>query len=92
MSNKHIAYLDAQVFTVPLEGIAIELGLVVSDNPVRDPKSADDGFDKFHCGLLVDFDHKGHFQPLGELVDGDIEKPVTSDGMGEAPQCPAPIQ
>jgi hypothetical protein len=83
--------LDAQVFTVPLEGIAIELGLIVSDNPDRDPKSADDGFDKFYCGLLVDFDHKGRFQPLGELVDGDIEKPVTSDGMGEAPRCLAPI-
>jgi hypothetical protein len=76
MSNGRIAYLDAQIFIVPLEGTAGELGPVVGDNPVRDPKSADDGLDKFYYGLLVDFDHMGHFRPLDELINGDVEKPV----------------
>jgi hypothetical protein len=87
VSNVRIAYLDAQVFAVPLEGTTGELGSVVGDNPVREPKSANDGFDKFHYGLLVDFDHRGHFRPLAELVDGDVEKPVTSDGVGDLRQC-----
>jgi hypothetical protein len=83
MSSGRIAYLDAQVFIVPLEGTTGELRPVVNDNPVRDPKSADNRFDKFHYGLLVDFDHRGHFSLLGELVDGDVEKPVTSNGARE---------
>jgi hypothetical protein len=63
-----------------------ELGHVVSDDPVQNPKPADDGLDELDCRLLVDLDHKGCFQPLGEFVDGDIEIPVPSDGLGEWPQ------
>jgi hypothetical protein len=85
MSNGRITYLDAKVCTVPLEGTTGELGSIVSDDPVQDPKSANDGLDKFHGGLLVDFDHRGRFWPLGELVDGDIEKPVPYDGAGKWP-------
>jgi hypothetical protein len=85
VSNGHISYLDAQVFTVPLEGTASELGPVVSDTPILDPKLADDEFDKFHYGLFVDFDHRGCFRSLGELIDGNVEKPVTSDDAEEWP-------
>jgi hypothetical protein len=85
MSSERIAYLDAQIFTVPLEGTAGELGPIVSDNPIRDPKSTDDGLDIFYCGLLTEFDHRGHFRPLGELVNADIEKPILSDGAGRRP-------
>jgi hypothetical protein len=63
-----------------------ELGHVVSDDLVQNPKPADDGLDELDCRLLVDLDHKGCFQPLGEFVDGDIEIPVPSDGLGEWPQ------
>jgi hypothetical protein len=83
MSNGRIAYLDAQIFIVPLEGTAGELGPVVDDNPVRDHKSVDDGLDKFYCGLLIDFDHMGRFRSLGEIVNGDVEKSVPSDGVGK---------
>jgi hypothetical protein len=31
--------------------------------------------------LLVDFDHRGHLRPLGEIVDGDIEISVPSNGL-----------
>jgi hypothetical protein len=67
------------IFTVPLEGTTSKLWPIVGDDPVWDPKSA---YDELHCGLLIDFDHWGCFRPLGELVDGDIEESVPSDGAG----------
>jgi hypothetical protein len=36
--------------------------------------------DEFDRRLLVDFDHRGHFRPLGEFVDGEIEILLPSDG------------
>jgi hypothetical protein len=85
MSNRGIANLDAKIFAVVLEGIASKLGPIVDDGPVWDPKSAYDGLDEFHCGLLIDLDHWGFFRPLGELVDGDIEELKPSDGAGKLP-------
>jgi hypothetical protein len=46
MGNGHIADLDAKIFTISLECTASELGPVVSDDPVRDPKPTDNGLDK----------------------------------------------
>jgi hypothetical protein len=83
VSNEGIADFYAKIFTVPLECTAGELGLVASDDPVRDPKPADDELD---YGLLIDLDHMGRFRPLGEFVDGNIEIPVPSDGPGKCPQ------
>jgi hypothetical protein len=83
VSNGGIAYFYAKIFTVPLERAAGELGPVVSDDPVWDPKPTDDGLDKLDCGLLIDLDHNGRFQPLGEFIDGAIEIPVPSDGLGK---------
>jgi hypothetical protein len=72
MSNGHIADLDAKILTVSLKHAAGELGPVVSDETIRDPKPTNDGLWKLDYGLLVDLDHMGCFRPLGELVDGDI--------------------
>jgi hypothetical protein len=83
MSRRDIANLDAKIFAVPLESTTSKLGHIIGDDPIWDPKSVYDGFDELHCGLLVDFDHCGCFQPLGELVDGDIEESVPSDGAGK---------
>jgi hypothetical protein len=69
-----------------LECAAGELGLVVCDDLVWDPKPTDDRLDELDCILLVDLDHMGCFRPLGEFVDGDIEIPVPSDGPGKLPQ------
>jgi hypothetical protein len=57
MSNSGIANLDVKIFAIPLEGTASKLGPIVGDDHVWNPKSAYDGLDEFHCGLLVDFDH-----------------------------------
>jgi hypothetical protein len=85
MSWRGIANLDDKIFTVPLKGTTSKLGHIVGDDPVWDPESAYDGLDQLHSGLLVDFDHWGCFRPLGELVDGDIEESVPSDGAGKWP-------
>jgi hypothetical protein len=83
VSNGSIANFYAKILTVPLKCAAGELGLVVSYDHIQDPKPADDGLDKLDYRLLVDLDHRGRFWPLGEFIDGDIEIPVPSDGLGE---------
>jgi hypothetical protein len=72
MSNGRIENLDAKILTVSLEHTASELGPIVGDDPVQDPKLADDGLYELDCGLLVDTDQRGCFRSHGELVDGDI--------------------
>jgi hypothetical protein len=86
MSNGLIADFDVKILTVSLERTAGELEPVVGDNPVRDPKPTDDGLDELDCGLFVDLDHMGYFQPPGELVDGDVQIPESFDGPGEQTQ------
>jgi hypothetical protein len=83
MGDGRITDLYAQIFAVPLEDAISKLGSVVGDDSVRDPKSAYDGLDELDYGLLVDVDHWCHFRPLGELVDGDVEELVPSDGAGK---------
>jgi hypothetical protein len=78
VSNGRISNFYVKIFTV--------LGPVVSDDPVWDPKPVDDELDELDCRLLVDLDHRGHFWPLGEFVNGDIEIPVPCDGLGKWPQ------
>jgi hypothetical protein len=49
MSNRYIVDLDAKILTVSLEHAVGELGPVVRDDPVRDPKPVDDGLDELDC-------------------------------------------
>jgi hypothetical protein len=86
VSNERIADLDAKVFAVSLECIAGKLGPITSDDSVWDPKPANNGLDKVDCGLLVDFDHRDRFRPLGKFVDGYVEILVPSDGPGKRSQ------
>jgi hypothetical protein len=83
VSNEHIANFYAKIFTVPLECTTGELGPILSDDHVQDPKPTNDGLDKLDCRLLVDLDHRGRFWPLDEFVDGDIEILVPSDNLRE---------
>jgi hypothetical protein len=85
VSNGRIANFYAKIFVVLLECVVSELGPIVSDDPVWDPKPVDDGLDELDCRLLVDLDHRGHSWPLGEFVDSDIEIPVPSHGLGKWP-------
>jgi hypothetical protein len=93
VNNESIANFYAKIFTVPLECAAGELGPVVSDDPIRDPKSADDRLDKLDCRLLVDLDHMSCFRALGKFVDDDIEISVPSDSSGGmVTRCPTSKQ
>jgi hypothetical protein len=86
MSNGRIADLDAKILAVSLKCGAGDLGPIVGDDPIQDPKPTDDGLDKLDCGLLVDLDDRGCFWALGELIDGDIYIPESSDGPRERTQ------
>jgi hypothetical protein len=69
-----------------LECAAGELGPIVSNDTIQDPKPADDGLEKLNYGLLVYLDHRGRFRSFGEFVYGNIEIPVASDSQGKWPQ------
>jgi hypothetical protein len=79
MSNRRIADLDAKILTVSLEHATGELGPIVGDDPIQDPKPTDNGLDELDYGLLVDLGHRWCFGPLGELVDGDVQISKSSD-------------
>jgi hypothetical protein len=83
MSNRSISNFYAKIFTILLECTAGELGFVISDDPIQNPKLADDGLDELDCRLLVDLDRRGRFRPLGEFVDDDVEILVPFDGPGK---------
>jgi hypothetical protein len=83
VSNRGVTDFYAKIFTIPLECAAGELGPVVSDDPVWDPKPVDDGLDKLDYGLLIDLDHMDHLWSLGEIIYGDIERAVPSDSPGK---------
>jgi hypothetical protein len=83
MSNRSISNFYAKIFTILLECTAGELGSVISDDPVQNPKPADDGLDELDCRLLVDLDPRGRFRSLGEFVDDDVEILVPFDGPGK---------
>jgi hypothetical protein len=91
MSNRGVTNLDVRIFAVPLKGTTSKLGPIIGDDPAWDPKSAYDGLDEFHCGMLIDFDHWGCFRSLGKLVDGDIEEPEPSNGVGKWPYDVQPL-
>jgi hypothetical protein len=57
-----------------------KLNSVVRYDTAWDPKSINDGFEEGDSGTLGDADHRGGLWPLGELVDGDEEVPVPTDG------------
>jgi hypothetical protein len=86
MRNRCIASLSSQIFTLSMECSASELGHVVSDDCVWDPKPVDDGLDKLHYRLLVDLDHSCCFGPHGKFINGNVDVLVPSDGPGEWPK------
>jgi hypothetical protein len=86
MSNGRIADLDTKILTVSLKCAIGELRSIVGDDPARDPELVDDALDKLDCGLFVNLDHRGCFRPLGELVDGDVQIPESSNSPGERTQ------
>ena len=57
-----------------------ELGAVVGDDGVRDPKAMDDVYEESHHLLSLDVGEGSDLDPLGEFVYGDQQ-------VREAPGC-----
>jgi hypothetical protein len=63
-----------------LEEPTCKLGPVVRNDMAWDLKSTDNRLEESDGSTLGDVDHRGGLWPLGELVDGDEEVPVPTDG------------
>lgn len=78
--------IEAKISIVcPKEG-ASELGVVVSDDPVWDPKVTSDPLQELNCGASVNLGDNHGLGSLGELVDGDEAMLIAVDSHGEGPQ------
>ena len=83
MSHRRKAELGADALAILLEEPTFELGPIVRNDTAWDPKSADNRLEESNNSTLGDVDHRGSLWPLCELVDGDEEETVPTDGPGE---------
>jgi hypothetical protein len=83
MSHRRKAELGADALAILLEEPTFELGPVVRNDTVWDPKSADNRFEEGNSSTLGDTDHRGGLWPLCEFVDSDEEETVPADSTGE---------
>ena len=72
MGNGDIFNEDAMVFAEVPEVMASECSFEIGDDAVWEPKSMDDIFEELDCFLCSSLDERFIFNPLGELVNGDI--------------------
>jgi hypothetical protein len=79
-SDYRSVYPDVVVITEIQESFPGELGLVVSDGRVRDPKVENDALDKAYHFLGADLSQGPSLDLFSELVDHDKQ-------VGEAPRC-----
>ena len=78
MSNEDIFDGDATVFAEVPKVMASKCSSEVGDDAVGGTKSMDDIFEELDCFLCSSRDERFIFNPLGELVDGDIHIPETT--------------
>ena len=72
MGNRDVFEGDALVYVEVPKMVTSECSSEVGDNAVRETESVDDIFEKLDCLLCRSRDKRFIFDPLGELVDGDI--------------------
>jgi hypothetical protein len=80
MSHKRKAELGADALAILLEEPTCKLGPVVRNDTTWNPESAFDRLEEGNSSTLGDADHRGGLRPLRELVDGDEEETVPTDG------------
>ena len=90
MSHRRKAELGANALAILLEEPTSELGPVVRNDTVWDPKSADNRLEEGNNNTLGDVDHRGSLWPLCELVDGDKEESVPADDPRNGPRISTP--
>ena len=92
MGNRDVFNRDASVFAEVPKMVTSECSSDVNDNAVRETKSMDDIFLELDCLLCSGRNKRLVFDPLGELVNGDVYVPKTAWRMLERPnhvQSPA---
>jgi hypothetical protein len=75
----------ADDLAILLEEPTCKLGPVVCNDTAWDPISTDNRPEESNSSTLGDIDHRGGLWPLCELVDGDEEETVPTDGPGVTP-------
>jgi hypothetical protein len=86
ISHRRKVELGVDALTILLEEPTCKLGPIVHNDMAWDPKSTDNQPEESNNNTLGDVDHRGGLWPLCELVDGDEEKSVPTDGPGERSQ------
>ena len=72
MGNRDVFDRDASVFIEVPKMMTSECSSEAGDNAVRETKSVDDIFEELDCLLYSSQNKRFIFDPLGELVNGDI--------------------
>ena len=85
MGNGDVFDGDAPVFVEVPKMMTSECSSEVGDNVVREAKSMDDIFEVLDYLLCSSRDKRFVFNPLGELVNGDIHVPETTWRWFERP-------
>ena len=78
MGNRDIFDGDASVFIEVPKMMTSECSSEVDDNTIRETESVDDMFERLDCLLYSSRNKRFVFDPLGELVDGDVHVPETT--------------
>ena len=72
MGNRDIFDGDASVFAEVPKMVTSECSSEVSDNAIWETESMDDIFEELNCLLCSSQNKQLVFDPLGELVNGDV--------------------
>ena len=75
MDNRDIFNEDASVFAEVPKMVTSECSSEVGDNAVRETESMDYIFEELNCLLCSSQNQRLVFDPLGELVNGDVYVP-----------------
>jgi hypothetical protein len=87
VSNCCPIYSDVVVITKVQELLSGELGVIVGDDSIRDPKAEDNVFGKAYRLFGANFGHELSLNPLSELVGCDKPwmKPLSAFLKGVTP-------
>ena len=83
MSHRRKAELGVDDLAILLEEPTCKLGSVVRNDTAWDPESADDRLEEGNSSTLGDADNRGVLRPLCELVHGNEEESIPTDGPME---------
>ena len=78
MGNRDVFDRDASIFVEVPKMMAGKRGSEVGDDAVGETESMDNAFQELDCFLCGSRDKRFVLDPLGELVDGDVDIPEST--------------